>query len=117
MRTLSLLLFLTLGCSMPALGQIAPARFTSLELGPFEAPVPPLSHSLTPSLSSGQGGSHSTVIGLLIGAGAGLALGWVMYDTFCEAVNNRCTPSPVRFLAVGGALGGAVGALIGSLVD
>lgn len=116
MRTLLLSVLLTFGWSMPALGQHAPARFTSLELQPFEAPVPPLSHHSL-SRSTGPEGSHSTRNGFLIGVGVGLALGWLTYDTFCEAVNNRCTPSPVRLLVVGGALGGAFGALIGSLVD
>ena len=116
MRTLLLSVLLTYGLSMPALGQNAPARFTSLELQPFESPVPPLSH-ISRSLHNGREGSHSTRNGFLIGAGVGLALGWLTYDTFCEAVNNRCTPSPVRLLVVGGALGGALGALIGSLVD
>jgi hypothetical protein len=58
-----------------------------------------------------------TVTGLLIGAGLGFAAGWAFYDTICEAVDNRCSPSRVGLVALGTASGASLGALIGSLAD
>ena len=58
-----------------------------------------------------------TVIGLVVGAGLGFAVGWAFYDTICEAVDNECSDSRVPHLVLGTAAGGSLGALIGSLAD
>lgn len=58
-----------------------------------------------------------TVTGLLIGAGVGFAAGWAFYDTICEAVDNRCSPSRVGLVALGTASGALLGALIGTLAE
>ena len=61
--------------------------------------------------------TRNTLIGLFIGAFAGGAAGWGLYNTVCEAVDNNCADSPFRLVMIGAAIGGGLGALIGSAYD
>lgn len=113
MRPLSLIaLLLTLSLSTPSMGQSTPAPFAALEFHSFASAPVPLYRG--PALADGK---DYTLTGFLIGAGLGLAAGWLMYDAFCEAVNNQCSDSPVRLVGFGGAIGGALGALVGSIAE
>jgi hypothetical protein len=58
-----------------------------------------------------------TLTGFLVGAGLGFVAGWAFYDAMCEAVDNNCSDSRFRLVAVGTGAGAALGALIGSVVD
>jgi hypothetical protein len=76
------------------------------------APAP-----LSPSPRLRAEGHDYTVVGLLIGAGAGFVAGWAFYDLICEAEDNRCSDSRVPKLVLGAGLGAGLGALIGSTLD
>ena len=60
---------------------------------------------------------HHALKGVLMGALVGGAGGWLFYNATCEAVNNQCYESRVRFVLIGGAVGGALGGVIGSLSE
>ena len=61
--------------------------------------------------------TRNTLFGLFIGAVAGGAAGWGIYNAMCEAVDNNCADSPFRLVMIGGAIGGGLGALIGSAYE
>ena len=61
--------------------------------------------------------TRNTLVGLFIGAFAGGAAGWGIYNAMCEAVDNNCADSPFRLVMIGGAIGGGLGALIGSAFE
>jgi hypothetical protein len=113
MRSTPLIVVLLAICvSRPAPGQNAPAPFATVEFSAFEPPA-----AGSPARPTRAEDGDHTLTGFLIGAALGLAMGWVMYDTLCEAVDNQCTPGPAGLLIFGGAIGGSFGALIGSLSD
>ena len=58
-----------------------------------------------------------TVLGLIVGGGLGFVAGWGFYNTICEAVDNQCSDSRMRYLVFGTALGAGLGALIGSAAE
>lgn len=118
MRAASIGMLITLLVSASqASAQSQPVPFPTFEIA-AQWPVhePTGSRLREPVFQSLQSHPH-TMTGLLIGAVAGGALGWLFYDALCEAVDNKCFESPVRFVLVGGAIGGALGAAIGSLSD
>ena len=69
------------------------------------------------SIRPAEPGRDHTVTGLLIGAGLGFVGAWAFYDTICEAVDNKCSPSRPRYLVTGTALGAGIGALFGALTS
>ena len=117
MRVPLLFLLLTAGLASPAFGQRASSEFVSLHTLPFEAAEPSRPLPLSRFNASAAEGKDHTVTGLLIGAGLGMAAGWLLYNAFCEAVDDQCSDSRVRLVLLGGAAGGALGALLGSLAE
>lgn len=61
--------------------------------------------------------TRNILVGLFIGAFAGGAAGWGIYNAMCEAVDNNCADSPFRLVMIGAAIGGGLGALIGSAYE
>jgi hypothetical protein len=116
MRVPLLLLLLAAGLGSPVLGQRASTEFASLRPLPFE-PAESLPATLSHLNAPAAEGKDHTIGGFLIGAGLGMAAGWLMYNAFCEAVNDQCSDSRMRLVVIGGAMGGALGALIGSLSE
>jgi len=64
-----------------------------------------------------KSGDYNNVLpGLLIGAGVGILLGYLFYESLCPP-NTTCTGSPGPLLLRGALIGGALGALIGIISE
>lgn len=92
----------------PAIPAVAAARAELLK--EQRSPTPP-----TVRIATGK--TRGAVIGFAIGAALGAAAGYGAFNSFCEAVDNRCEGSRPLWMVVGGLALGGVGALVGVLVD
>jgi ABC-type nitrate/sulfonate/bicarbonate transport system permease component len=111
------LLITLLACASRVSAQSRPAPFPAFEIAAQWQSLDPASPRLPdPAFQPKQSHSH-TLTGFLIGAAIGGALGYLFYNGLCEAVDNNCYDSRVRYVLIGGVSGGALGALIGSFSD
>jgi hypothetical protein len=118
----SRLLVLTAALLLPlatASAQVAgPAAYPGMGPGSSLLWAPPVHASAAPSIRIEQADKHDgTVLGLIVGAGLGLAAGWGFYNAICEAVDNHCSDSRLPYLLIGAGVGGGLGALIGSVAE
>lgn len=70
-----------------------------------------------PTVRVAAGKTRGAVIGFVVGAALGAAAGYGAFNSFCEAVDNRCEGSRPLWMTVGGLALGGVGALVGVLID
>jgi hypothetical protein len=100
-----------------ASAQSRPVPFPSMEIATqWQAPATAGTRVPNPALDESKKSDH-TATGFLIGAGIGLAAGWMFYNAMCEAVDNQCTGSRMPTVMIGGVIGAGLGGLIGSLAD
>ena len=92
----------------PAIPAMAAARAALLTGQPTPAP---------PTVRVAAGKTRGAVIGFVVGAALGAAAGYGAFNSFCEAVDNRCEGSRPLWMTVGGLALGGVGALVGVLID
>jgi hypothetical protein len=85
---------------------------SSLWVAPQQRPARP--HTI---VADSADGPDRTLLGLVVGAGLGFVAGWALYNTICEAVDNRCSDSRLPHVVFGAAIGAGLGALVGSTMD
>jgi hypothetical protein len=116
-----LLLMPLLPCRLEAQGPSLEVAMARLRLAAPAEPAPAWTAPASPLLAlpdtAGAKRKDHTVTGLLVGAGLGFVAGWAFFYAMCEAVDNNCSDSRFRLVAVGTGAGAALGALIGSAVD